>query len=114
MKPEIKERWVKALRSGEYEQTTGILHGDEGYCCLGVLCDLYAKEHDVFWNYNSNTMRYDMFGEDLNLPLKVVEWASVNRNPAVVQEGMGTTTLSFMNDGGFDFNQIAQIIEEQL
>ena len=55
-----------------------------------------------------------MFGEDLTLPLRVVEWSCVDRNPAVVQERMGTTTLALMNDGGFDFNQIAQIIEEQL
>ena len=36
-----KKKWVKALRSGKYEQCTGRLHlkGD-GYCCLGVLCDI--------------------------------------------------------------------------
>src|SRR5438067_2342849 len=39
------KKWVAALRSGEYTQCTGRLHikGD-GYCCLGVACDLYQKE----------------------------------------------------------------------
>ena len=52
----LKQRWVDALRSGEYQQTTGVLHrthSDEddepvGHCCLGVLCDLldFVKEDD--------------------------------------------------------------------
>ena len=47
----IARRWVEALRSGEYGQTTHRLRDGEpgalgnGFCCLGVLCDLYAKEH---------------------------------------------------------------------
>jgi hypothetical protein len=35
---EIKTRWVEALRSGRYQQVTGKLRTEEGYCCLGVLC----------------------------------------------------------------------------
>lgn len=44
MTKELKEKWVKALRSGEYEQGRKRLkqiHFDDiSYCCLGVLCDL--------------------------------------------------------------------------
>lgn len=28
--------WLKALRSGEYKQTTGVLQREKSYCCLGV------------------------------------------------------------------------------
>jgi hypothetical protein len=49
MKPEIKERWVAALRSGEYEQGVGYLNiADDGvnrYCCLGVLCDILSDDY---------------------------------------------------------------------
>jgi hypothetical protein len=40
MDAELKAKWVKALRSGEYKQGTGYLHGSQTntYCCLGVLC----------------------------------------------------------------------------
>jgi hypothetical protein len=39
MNPEYKQRWIEALESGEYRQTSGHLHDEEGgYCCLGVLC----------------------------------------------------------------------------
>jgi hypothetical protein len=41
---EIKQKWLTALRSGEYQQGKSALRRDEGgqrlYCCLGVLCDL--------------------------------------------------------------------------
>lgn len=44
MKPDIKERWVAALRSGEYKQGKGTLkeRGDcpPLYCCLGVLLEI--------------------------------------------------------------------------
>lgn len=44
MNPEIKTKWVEALRSGKYKQGKKSLRSREGdkYCCLGVLCDLYA------------------------------------------------------------------------
>ena len=44
LKPEIKQKWIEALRSGQYQQITEGLHrvvnNCEGYCCLGVLCDI--------------------------------------------------------------------------
>jgi hypothetical protein len=41
MKKEIRDKWLAALRSGEYEQTTGILRNTTpAYCCLGVLCEV--------------------------------------------------------------------------
>lgn len=35
--PELKAKWVSALRSGEYQQCAEYLHKDGRYCCLGVL-----------------------------------------------------------------------------
>lgn len=35
---EIKQKWLDALRSGEYEQAQNVLFdGKNGYCCLGIL-----------------------------------------------------------------------------
>lgn len=47
----VKRKWVRALRSGEYEQTQGCLvqlessNGrDKGHCCLGVLaCEMVPE-----------------------------------------------------------------------
>lgn len=54
MKVEWKDKWLKALRSGKYTQTRGVLNRTiessersgtpVGMCCLGVLCDVFAKE----------------------------------------------------------------------
>jgi len=44
MNEEIKAKWLDALRSGKYQQTTNVLrrerHGAASYCCLGVLCEV--------------------------------------------------------------------------
>lgn len=55
MKPEIKERWLKALRSSKYQQGRGRLrtgsafpHGKDAFCCLGVLCDITSPNE---WSY---------------------------------------------------------------
>ena len=40
---QARELWVKALRSGQYQQTKDVLRDDSGYCCLGVACDVYHK-----------------------------------------------------------------------
>lgn len=44
MKTELKQKWVKALRSGEYKQGRDRLRdGGDRYCCLGVLCDVLSE-----------------------------------------------------------------------
>jgi len=42
MDPEVKANWLKALRSGEYEQGRSLLYNavDGKYCCLGVLAKI--------------------------------------------------------------------------
>lgn len=38
MDKELKDRWVAALRSGDYTQNKHYLETSCGNCCLGVLC----------------------------------------------------------------------------
>lgn len=58
MNPELKKKWVDALRSGEYKQGKIGLYNYESdaYCCLGVLCELAGFEklpkEDVYAVYN--------------------------------------------------------------
>lgn len=44
MQPVIRTKWVEALRSNRYPQTRCKLRGEEGFCCMGVLCLLIAPE----------------------------------------------------------------------
>lgn len=44
MTPELKQRWVDALRSGDYQQGQSYLANNGSYCCLGVLCEVAEFE----------------------------------------------------------------------
>lgn len=45
---ETKDKWIAALRSGEYKQGNSRLRYDDelgsSFCCLGVLCEVMGKE----------------------------------------------------------------------
>lgn len=113
MNPEIKEKWLEALRSGDYQQGTGRLKTIDGkFCCLGVLCDLYAKERGIEWKLRSHGYIFD--GNATLLPRSATEWASIRSAPRV-EEGY----LMWLNDGSaklrqHTFTEIADLIEEQL
>jgi hypothetical protein len=121
LKPEIKQLWVDALRSGKYQQGEGVLKSlDHKFCCLGVLCDLKGDEWehepnlDSEFNYESDTMFP---------PASVTEWAveeyegvNVLESPCVRIKGHeNLQALSEINDyHKYTFEQIADLIEEQL
>jgi hypothetical protein len=112
MNLQIKQKWVNALRSGDYQQGHNYLHTDNGFCCLGVLCDLYIKENNVEWELVNDGDNYEFQHSDTYLPNSVVEWANLKYNNPIVNHE--ASTLATLNDIGFTFNKIADIIEEQL
>ena len=126
MKADIKTKWIAALRSGQYEQTDMRLRNNEGYCCLGVLCDLYSRETGEAWFETSNG-DFSMHNSETTLPDKVQKWADLyHQHGAYVavtkryDEGEDTTihhapSLTELNDQWqYDFHQIADVIEQQL
>jgi hypothetical protein len=44
LEPELKDKWIAALRSGDYQQGRYVLKQFKStnyqYCCLGVLCEI--------------------------------------------------------------------------
>lgn len=107
---EEKNRWVEALRSGQYKQGRGKLFNaeDQSYCCLGVLCDI---RDSLGWK------------RDTIDPNWVIGWYSPSYgwfdNRALLGEHFGipaghTANLAFMNDDGISFEDIADYIEESL
>lgn len=119
MKPEIKKQWIEALRSGEYTQTNMRLKTDEGYCCLGVLCDLHRKTHpelNLTWTKNDTQDSY--FYDDSNVMLHktVQEWADIDshgRYGNKINDSINEFALTKDNDAGKSFNEIADIIEKE-
>ena len=131
MNPEVKQKWIGALRSGKYEQGSEKLRSVSGYCCLGVLCDLYVKENNKEWNFNG----YDEDGDETNphpmdywcfdgeyefLPQSVMDWAKLYlRNPILRVDDNDemfefNEEVSTLNDEGYSFSEIADLIEAQM
>lgn len=134
--PQVKQKWVDALRSGEYQQATGKLKSQEGFCCLGVLCDLYAKEHeDAGWEYRgtdepSDPTDYWYFDDQSEcLPESVAQWAGIEGLKYTVHVKVLDEDCCYdedeedvycevdvidLNDEGSSFKRIADLIEESL
>jgi hypothetical protein len=113
MNPQIKQKWVSALRSGEYQQGQYCLRKEDGFCCLGVLCDLYGKENNVEWEPSTHYNNVYVFQDMATiLPLSVMEWVGVGEGNPLVNDEIGT--LAGLNDNGTTFNEIADVIEKQL
>lgn len=126
MNPEIKAQWVAALRSGEYWQGQGRLAAateesdpEISYCCLGVLCDLAVKAGvDVTVETDGSGGKTFDGGRDFPPP-KVLEWSGLEDHQwglpqAVYFDDNQFDDLASLNDNGATFDQIADIIEEQL
>jgi hypothetical protein len=48
MDARIKQKWIEALRSGQFTQARGALVEDGSYCCLGVLCAVQNADFNQF------------------------------------------------------------------
>ena len=107
MNKQVKQKWVKALRSGKYKQGIGKLcYGNQNgkfLCCLGVLSTL-AVEDGV-------CSRRTAFKGNNVLNYKVMQWAGLqDDNPDA-----GCLTLTEQNDDAkLSFKQIADLIEKKL
>jgi hypothetical protein len=116
MKEDIKNKWVEALRSGKYEQGSGLLRDTnetvDKFCCLGVLCDISEKGE---WITDlCGDVCYKVLDEPPSssvLPESIKQWANM-----ISKVGLFDTsdkgTLTLQNDTGKSFNEIADIIEE--
>jgi hypothetical protein len=124
MDQQIKQLWVGALRSGDYNQGQAWLKKGDDFCCLGVLCDLYLSDNSREWEVNDDEEERpsDIYGEfsvDNNtemLPKTVAKWAGINEDTVYCDGCVSVRgeTLTGLNDSGHSFDEIASIIEECL
>lgn len=108
--PKFKAKWLKALRSGEFEQGTRRLHKDGKYCCIGVACKVAGYSDDRIGDYGT-------VDDDSNLA-KVPNVLNSNRSPNVANNPLLRTvtgTLINLNDSqDKTFNEIADWVEGTL
>jgi hypothetical protein len=116
MTQELKNKWLEALRSGEYKQGIAALqmvalHSIESnfYCCLGVLCDISGLGT---WELNRTATAYNFIAknssEESNFFLPATLTTELNL-PIEQQD-----ELVEMNDSGKSFDEIANWIEKNV
>ena len=110
MRKEIAEKWVEALRSGDYTQQKGSLANlyRTQHCCMGVLCEVAIKEGMELDTYKTAPGFDD---ERAYLPYRVQTWAGVRSRYG--QSTEGDINLVTMNDDGHTFDHIADTIDER-
>lgn len=134
MKKNIANKWVEALESGNYQQVDGQLKSKVndkqcGYCCLGVLCDLYIKETGKGkWQKAADGSHDRKFvgnkSESAVLPKEVMQWAGIKSAEGELkvpvsygilgdESNQANSLVSLNDDARFKFKQIAKVIKEQ-
>lgn len=118
------EKWVLALRSGKYNQTTGTLQSTEGFCCLGVACDIFIPEDkkDVFTSLGIKGIMKSVMPEDQphapkwllrlieNFVRKTrVDLASLNDGVKFI--ALQTDVVGLPDGTKFTFDEIADLLE---
>lgn len=118
-KQEIREEWIAALRSGEYKQIRGRLHNSSGFCCLGVLADLYLKEQGRNWGGDYYIIGKDGSYFETLLTSEIVTWAGLydDGGSRVIDGQFSPESLAMMNDGAgnlktHSFEDIADLLEK--
>lgn len=110
---------VEALESDQYSQSQELLRDDDGFCCLGVICDLtdpfgwsqlltFAGQNQFLphhiaehWGMNSIRGHFKLSRED-NLALDI---------PKMAFSDDLNTSLAQLNDSyGLTFREIAKVI----
>lgn len=131
-------KWLKALRSDEFEQTTSELvdelspdgcyidefgmpieFGDNitpraiGYCCLGVAAEVLDVDSGTPWDQLSLAPKELI--DALGIPIKMEEEHPPTRSTVfdiTVKGGRTNVTASSMNDSGKSFKTIARWLEK--
>lgn len=119
LKPEVKEKWVAALRSGAYKQTNGCLRSERrdgtSYCCLGVLCEVLElpKDPSSGGSYAFGWQReHSTIPENWALENICIKNDKANTHESICSVGAFLSECMIKNDQrGFSFKEIADWIE---
>lgn len=110
---EFLKKWTAELRSGNRKQAKGYLRTAEGFCCLGVACDLIDPDgwDDCHLSRPGWTHRETGDREVTLIPLLLAE--SLGFHVGLKSEDMDKFQSWFAekNDDGYTFPEIADELE---
>jgi hypothetical protein len=106
---EFRRKWVAALRSGDYIQGNGRLKMEEfpgimQHCCMGVLCEIVGIP-SILDKKGTHSFR----GQTEYPPQEAV--LAVGLKMSIGARKSGHMSLVGMNDAGYSFEEIANVIE---
>lgn len=113
---EAINKWIEALRSGEYKQGYYRLRTyskkEDTFCCLGVACDVLKDELDGEWVQKADDYTFEVSDDQFHgqeyMPDVVVEYIGL-------PERFLNDDLSELNDReNYSFRQIANKLENKL
>lgn len=102
MNTDLAIQWSAALRSGEYKQGKDRLHDPDNntYCCLGVLCHIEGKPTE-------GTIYPELVNPAIHTCTGFMpQWRFHDE-----KTGSRYVELAAMNDDGWTFDEIADIID---
>lgn len=116
---ELRNAWLAALRSGEYEQGRSFLrkeeeppsdddggHGRVQFCCLGVFCEVAGYERDRTAYIHEGTRMEGALSESALREL----FPECTHEERIYRQG----ELIAQNDTGVPFEEIANLVENWL
>ena len=107
MEPELKERWLVALKSGEYKKGKHLLNHDSELCCLGVLCEILELPKRLISN-RDNQFEYIYEEEGMFVTLSSSLLQKLNMSSTI------ESRLSATNDQTETFKEVIKLIEESV
>lgn len=124
---EHRKQWIEALRSGRFSQTREKLRDENGYCCLGVVCELAgieAEDGAYYYVYEDEYLTLPQAGREwlgvrspnpcLDIPEEVRSLGVQGHHPDSEEADAYVewpTDVAALNDQGLTFNQLADLIE---
>jgi len=115
---ENRKKWIAALRSGKYSQVRSRLKTDDGYCCLGVACEvLDAKVSSGRAGTDSVCYEHGLEGiktvTDTILPYSIAHKLGISPTGTFDSHNHAYDCLWKLNDfADYSFSKIADVIEE--
>lgn len=118
---DIVWRWIEALESGHYTQTTGTLRRGNCYCATGVLCDILYPDSWMPWTglEDSWIMKDVYYNNRVSTSTMTVGYEVARRVGMEIdndydldRELMSIIHISSANNHGASFARIAQSLRD--
>jgi hypothetical protein len=113
---EFAEKWIAALRSGQYKQTTDRLKAKDecAYCCIGVACVIQGYNDSQVMEDNGELneikINLDDYGDEVEYPLHEqygIPMAMINGN-------LPNELINLNDSEKLSFTEIADWIEDNV